>query len=83
MTYLFFAGQASPVLEGITEEGSDPTPEVLVVPPPPPKKPLPDPEALGPAPEKPDRPPSVNLNQFIPPPLEDSGAPTIATFTTL
>uniref|UniRef100_UPI0037E95F5B FYN-binding protein 1 isoform X2 n=1 Tax=Semicossyphus pulcher TaxID=241346 RepID=UPI0037E95F5B len=68
--------QASPVLEGITEEGSDPVPELLVVPPPPPKRVLPDSESLGPAPEKPDRPPSVNLNEFIPPPLvEDIPAP--------
>ncbi|KAM7011997.1 uncharacterized protein LKV04_022461 [Tautogolabrus adspersus] len=64
--------QASPMTEGITEEGIDPTPELLVVPPPPPRKVLPDPKSLGPAPEKPDRPSSVNLSQFIPPPpMED------------
>ncbi|XP_065812101.1 FYN-binding protein 1 isoform X2 [Labrus bergylta] len=64
--------QSSPVIEGITEEGIDPIPELLVVPVPPPKKVLPDPESLGPAPEKPDRPPSVNLSRFIPPPpMED------------
>lgn len=79
-----FAGQASPVLEGITEEGSDPVPEMLVVPPPPPRKVLSDPESLGPAPEKPDRPPFVNLSEFIPPPpLEDNGVAIIVTLTTL
>ncbi|XP_063747957.1 FYN-binding protein 1 isoform X2 [Eleginops maclovinus] len=68
--------QASPVLEGITEEGSDPIPELLVVPPPPPKRPLPDVESLGVSPEKPHRPPSVNLIQSIPPPpLEEIPAP--------
>ncbi|KAF3835073.1 hypothetical protein F7725_027631 [Dissostichus mawsoni] len=68
--------QASPALEGITEEGSDPVPELLVVPPPPPKRLLPDPESLGVAPEKPHRPPSVNLSEFIPPPpLEEIPAP--------
>ncbi|XP_034085684.1 FYN-binding protein 1 isoform X2 [Gymnodraco acuticeps] len=68
--------QASPALEGITEEGSDPVPELLVVPPPPPKRLLPDPESLGVAPEKPHRPPSVNLREFIPPPpLEEIPAP--------
>ncbi|KAJ4943288.1 hypothetical protein JOQ06_005792 [Pogonophryne albipinna] len=68
--------QASPALEGITEEGSEPVPELLVVPPPPPKRLLPDPESLGVAPEKPHRPPSVNLRQFIPPPpLEEIPAP--------
>ncbi|XP_033937725.1 uncharacterized protein [Pseudochaenichthys georgianus] len=60
--------QASPALEGITDEGSDPVPELLVVPPPPPKRLRPDPESLGVAPEKPHRPPSVNLWEFIPPP---------------
>lgn len=65
--------QVSPVLEGVTEEGSNPVPELLVVPPPPPKKVIPDPKSLGPAPKKPDRPPFVNLNDFIPPPpLEDN-----------
>ncbi|CAJ1060115.1 FYN-binding protein 1-like [Xyrichtys novacula] len=68
--------QASPVLEGITEEGTDPTPEVVVAPPLPPKKSLPDPLALGPAPQKPDRPSSVNLTPFMPPPpIEDIPAP--------
>ncbi|KAG7513816.1 FYN-binding 2 isoform X1 [Solea senegalensis] len=64
--------QASPVLNSITEEGSDLVPEMLAVPPPPPKKVLPDPKTLGPAPEKPDRPPFVNLSNFIPPPVEDN-----------
>ncbi|XP_029988309.1 fibrous sheath CABYR-binding protein isoform X2 [Sphaeramia orbicularis] len=64
----------SPVLEGITEEGSNDIPELLVVPPPPPKKPLPDPESLGPAPEKATRPPSVDLSTFIPPPLVENAA---------
>ncbi|XP_076009221.1 uncharacterized protein LOC143002762 [Genypterus blacodes] len=58
--------QGSPVLEGIAEEGSDPTPELLVVPPPPPRKSIPMPEALGPAPQKPARPSSVNLSTFRP-----------------
>ncbi|XP_018525719.1 FYN-binding protein 1 isoform X2 [Lates calcarifer] len=59
--------------EGINEEGSDAIPELLVVPPPPPRMVLPDPEFLGPALEKPARPPSVNLNEFIPPPqVEDN-----------
>lgn len=66
---------ASPVLEGITEEGSNPKPELLVVPPPPPKKILQNTESLGPTLEKPDRPPSVSLNEFIPPPLEEIPAP--------
>lgn len=57
----------SSVLEGITEEGPDAIPELLVVPPPPPKKVLPDVESLGPAPEKPATPPDVNLSKFIPP----------------
>ncbi|XP_071343069.1 FYN-binding protein 1 isoform X2 [Trachinotus anak] len=60
--------QASPVLEGMTEEGSAAVPDLLVVPPPPPKKVLLDPESLGPAPVKPARPPSVNLSGFTPPP---------------
>ncbi|XP_069378459.1 FYN-binding protein 1 isoform X2 [Paralichthys olivaceus] len=65
--------QASPVLEGLSEEGSDAVPELFVLHPPPPRKVLPDPESLGPAPEKPDRPPYVNLNEFIPPPpVEDN-----------
>ncbi|XP_028259325.1 proteoglycan 4 isoform X2 [Parambassis ranga] len=60
--------EASPVLEGITEEGHDAIPELLVVPPPPPRKVLADMESLGPVPEKPDRPPYVDLSEFIPPP---------------
>ncbi|XP_069006696.1 FYN-binding protein 1 isoform X1 [Embiotoca jacksoni] len=69
--------QASPVLEGITEEESDALPGLLVVPPPPPRKTLPDLESLGSSPEKPDRPPSVNLSKFIPlpPPVEDNEIP--------
>ncbi|KAM3619884.1 uncharacterized protein V6R79_015213 [Siganus canaliculatus] len=60
--------QASPELEGITEERPDPVPELLVVPPPPPPRMLlPDPESLGPPPEKPSRPPSMSLKEFIPP----------------
>lgn len=69
--YWLFAGQASPVLEGISEEGSAAPPERFVVPPPPPRMVLPHPEALGPAPEKPARPPYVNLSEFIPPPPEE------------
>lgn len=73
-----FSGQSSPVLEGIAEEGSDAVPELLVVPPPPPRKALPDTESLGPAPEKPERPPSVNLSEFIhPPPLQFSKSGTM------
>lgn len=68
-----FAGQASPVLEGIAEEGSDAIPELMVVPPPPPRKPLPHPESLGPAPEKPSRPPSLSLTTSRPSTPEDSG----------
>lgn len=64
-----FAGQHSPELEVNTENGSASVPELLVVPPPPPRKALPDPQSLGPAPEKPARPPLVNLNDFTPPSL--------------
>ncbi|XP_051232880.1 FYN-binding protein 1 isoform X1 [Dicentrarchus labrax] len=75
--------QVSPVLEGITEEGSDAVPELLMVPPPPPRKVLPDHESLGPAPAKPDRPPSVNLSEFIPSPpsLEDNEIPAPPEFS--
>uniref|UniRef100_A0A3Q2CDF3 Helically-extended SH3 domain-containing protein n=1 Tax=Cyprinodon variegatus TaxID=28743 RepID=A0A3Q2CDF3_CYPVA len=58
---------ASPVLHNLTEIGSNTPIELLVVPPPPPRRVLPDPETLGPAPQKPDRPPSVNLSEFTPP----------------
>ncbi|XP_008305330.1 FYN-binding protein 1 [Cynoglossus semilaevis] len=61
--------QHSPELEVNTENGSASVPELLVVPPPPPRKALPDPQSLGPAPEKPARPPLVNLNDFTPPSL--------------
>ncbi|XP_056233722.1 uncharacterized protein LOC130170470 [Seriola aureovittata] len=64
-------GQASPVLGGISEEGSDVLPEVLVVPRPPPKKVFPDRKSLGPPPPKPTRPLSVNLSDFSPPAVED------------
>ena len=75
-----FAGQASPVLEGINEEGSDAVPELLTIPPPPPRKVLPDPEALGPAPETPARPPSLNPSEFIPPPpVDDNGVNMLKT----
>ncbi|XP_042340036.1 vegetative cell wall protein gp1-like [Plectropomus leopardus] len=74
--------QAPPVLEGITGEGSSPVPELLVVPPPPPKKVLPNPESLVPVHDKPDRPPSVTLNEFIPPALlEDNGIPAPPEFS--
>ncbi|XP_068569072.1 FYN-binding protein 1-like [Cebidichthys violaceus] len=77
----FDHSQASPVLEGITEEGPDPIPELLVVPPPL-KKVLPDPESLGPTPEKPGRPHSVNLSQFIPPPpVRDNEVPAPPEFS--
>ncbi|XP_036970800.1 FYN-binding protein 1 isoform X2 [Acanthopagrus latus] len=67
---------SSPVLAGIIEEGgSDPTPELLVVPPPLPRKVLPDRASLGPPPMKPDRPPSVNLSEFTAhaPSVEENG----------
>ncbi|XP_028443404.1 proline-rich protein 36 [Perca flavescens] len=61
------------VLKGVTDEGSEALPELLVVPPPLPKKVLPSPPSLGPAPEKPVRHPSVSPGAFIPPPpLEDN-----------
>lgn len=69
----------SPVLEGITEEGSEPVPELLVVPPPPPRKVLQDPESLVSAPEKPDRPLSV----ISLPPEEFNGEAIIFTLTAL
>lgn len=73
--------QPSPVTEG----GSEDIPELLVVPPPPPKKILPEAESLGVSPEKPARPPSVNLSDFIPPPpLQedvDIGAPAPTDFS--
>ncbi|KAM4629330.1 uncharacterized protein ACJ7VT_001673 [Polymixia lowei] len=64
--------QPSPMLEGITEEGSDVIPELLDVPPPPPRKSLPDPQSLGPTPVKPARPPSADQTAYLPPPLEDN-----------
>ncbi|KAM7388539.1 hypothetical protein PAMP_024706 [Pampus punctatissimus] len=66
-------GQAS-VLEGVTEEV---IPELLVVPPPPPRRIVPSAESEGLAPETPARPPSVTLNDFIPPPpfLQEIPAP--------
>ncbi|KAA8589847.1 hypothetical protein FQN60_013212, partial [Etheostoma spectabile] len=57
------------VLTGVTEEGSEALPELLVVPPPPPKKVPSSLPSLDPAPKKPVRPPSVSLGAFIPPPL--------------
>jgi len=65
-TFQTFAGQASPVLEGITEEGIEAVPELLNVPPPPPRKAQPE-LPLDPAPETPDIPPSDDLSGFIPP----------------
>ncbi|XP_034439701.1 FYN-binding protein 1 isoform X2 [Hippoglossus hippoglossus] len=74
--------QASSVLEGVSEEGSDVVPELFVVPPPPPRKVLPDPESLGPAPEKPDRPPYVHLSELIPlPPAEDNDVSATLEFS--
>ncbi|XP_040895595.1 arginine-glutamic acid dipeptide repeats protein isoform X2 [Toxotes jaculatrix] len=73
--------QASPVLEGITGEGTDVVPELLVVPPPPPRKILPDPRSLGPSPEKSARPSSVNMSEFIhPPPVEENEIPASPEF---
>lgn len=57
-----FAGE-----EAITGEQTD-VPELLVVPPPPPRQAQPDLECIYATPQKPDRPPSVNLREFIPPP---------------
>ncbi|KAL7397365.1 hypothetical protein ABVT39_020807 [Epinephelus coioides] len=74
--------QASPVLEGISEEGSNPISELLVVPPPPPKKILQNTGSLDPTPEEPGRPPSVSLNEFIPPPLEGNEIPAPPEFGT-
>ncbi|XP_068448894.1 FYN-binding protein 1 [Clinocottus analis] len=67
--------QASAGLEGIAEERSGAIPELMVVAPPPPKRVLPDPESLGPTPEKPSRPLSVQMGHFIPPtpPVVDDG----------
>ncbi|KAG8003423.1 FYN-binding protein 1 [Nibea albiflora] len=69
--------QASPVLERITEEGSDPVPELLVIPPPPPRKLVPVLESSA---EKPDRPSSVDLSEYThSPQLRDDGKATIVT----
>ncbi|XP_030290022.1 histone-lysine N-methyltransferase 2D isoform X3 [Sparus aurata] len=69
---------SSPVLAGIIEEGgSDPAPELLVVPPPPPRKVFPDRASLGPPPEKPDRPPFVNLSEFTAPAPAPAPAPVV------
>ncbi|TKS74908.1 FYN-binding protein [Collichthys lucidus] len=74
--------QASPVLEGIAEEGCDPVPELLLVPPPLPKKLLPVPESLGPSPEKPDRPSSVDLSEYTySPHLGDNEIPVPPEFS--
>ncbi|KAM4575564.1 uncharacterized protein V3H82_010056 [Fundulus diaphanus] len=56
------------VLQNLAEGRSNTPLEQLVVPPPPRRRVLPNPQTLGPAPEKPERPPSVNLVEFIPPP---------------
>ncbi|TMS19903.1 hypothetical protein E3U43_006396 [Larimichthys crocea] len=74
--------EASPVLEGIAEEGCDPVPELLLVPPPQPKKLLPVPESLGPSPEKPDRPSSVDLSEYTySPHLGDNEVPVPPEFS--
>ncbi|XP_014896273.1 FYN-binding protein [Poecilia latipinna] len=57
---------ASPALQSLTEEGSNPP--LVAVTAPPPRQVLPDRETLGPAPQKPKRPQSANLSQFNPPP---------------
>uniref|UniRef100_A0A3B5QG19 FYN binding protein 2 n=1 Tax=Xiphophorus maculatus TaxID=8083 RepID=A0A3B5QG19_XIPMA len=59
---------ASPALQSLTEEGSNPPLVAVAVAAPPPRGVLPDRETLAPAPEKPKRPQSANLSQFIPPP---------------
>ncbi|MEQ2262070.1 hypothetical protein XENORESO_004963 [Xenotaenia resolanae] len=57
---------SSPVLQNVTVEGSNLPLELLLVPPPPTIQVVS--ETQGPAPENPDRPLSVNLSEFIPPP---------------
>ncbi|XP_061594065.1 FYN-binding protein 1 isoform X2 [Cololabis saira] len=59
----------SPVLEPTTEEGDEAVPELLVVPPP--SRAQPDLECTPDAPEKPDRPPSADLREFLPPTLSE------------
>ncbi|CAF93496.1 unnamed protein product, partial [Tetraodon nigroviridis] len=71
---------ASPVLDDITE-GPDTIPEMLVVPPPPPRKFLSDPYSLNATPEKPERPPSVDLSHFPPPQLDNTEIPPPPQFS--
>ncbi|KAM8889131.1 uncharacterized protein ACB058_007569 [Synchiropus picturatus] len=54
-------------LGGVSTELAGVIPRPQMAPPPPPKKALPDLDTLGPAPEKPARPPTVNLFNFSPP----------------
>ncbi|CAK6956042.1 titin [Scomber scombrus] len=74
-------GQASPVVEGISEEGSEVIPELLMVPPPPPRRTPSSSDSVGTAPDTPARPPSAILNEFIPPPLEDNEIPAPVDFS--
>ncbi|XP_041861221.1 bromodomain-containing protein 4 isoform X2 [Melanotaenia boesemani] len=71
--------QASPVLEGITEEGTDGIPELLVIPPPPPRRALPDLESPDPVPVEPHTYPSPSL--FFPPPPLFEVAPASPEFS--
>ncbi|XP_013978342.2 FYN-binding protein 1 isoform X1 [Salmo salar] len=68
--------QASPMLEGIAEEGArDVLPDLFVVPPPPPRKRLPEASTRGFPPEKPPQLPSLDLTAYaveIPVPSADS-----------
>lgn len=73
MCYNSFPGQSLPGLDDINQGGPEAIPEMLVPPPPPPRMFLPDPDSLGAAPEKPERPPSVDLSHFLPPRLDDNG----------
>ncbi|XP_068175628.1 FYN-binding protein 1 isoform X2 [Antennarius striatus] len=66
-------GQASPDLEVTSEEGSEPVPELLVIPPPPPRKVLPAiPVSAVLPPVKAESDPSVSLREFIPSSLVDN-----------
>ncbi|XP_029905204.1 vegetative cell wall protein gp1-like, partial [Myripristis murdjan] len=67
------------ISEGVPEDGPDPIPELMIVPPPPPRKTLPEPP--GPAPQKPPRPPTVDLSSFLPPALEDNEIPAPPQFS--
>uniref|UniRef100_A0A8C5D061 Titin-like n=2 Tax=Gouania willdenowi TaxID=441366 RepID=A0A8C5D061_GOUWI len=68
------------LLEGISEEKPDPTPELLVVPPPPPQSLLPSEPVV--VPEKPARHHTTNFSEFVPPPLvQDNGVTVPSEFS--